>query len=86
MKQLKRIVAYLLLPALFVATMSSASSEKVIVTNASGDVYVCTGPYAKKYHKVKTCKGLKNCSGEIKQISKEKAEADGKTACKLCYR
>lgn len=53
--------------------------------NATQTVYVCTGPTAYAYHKTPKCKGLKRCSGEIIQISVEKAKADKRKACKICF-
>lgn len=41
---------------------------------AGDNVYICTGPHARRYHKSATCKGLRNCSCEIKQVSLEKAK------------
>ena len=48
-------------------------------------VYVCTGPSAKKYHRIRTCRWLDNCSGEIEELTIERAEARGKHPCKGCY-
>lgn len=49
-------------------------------------VYVCTGPYAKRYHKTKTCGGLRNCSETIVKVTLKEAVADGKTQCQRCYK
>ena len=49
-------------------------------------VYVCTGPYAKRYHKTKTCRGLSNCSESIVKVLLKDAIADGRTQCKTCYK
>lgn len=49
-------------------------------------VYVCTGPNAYAYHKTKTCRGLRHCTGEIKEISLAQAKKDNRKACKLCYK
>ena len=48
-------------------------------------VYVCTGPYAKKYHSHENCTGLNACSGEKVKITLEQAERNGKTPCKTCF-
>lgn len=49
-------------------------------------VYICTGPYAKKYHKTSTCKGLDNCSESIKKVTESYAIDKGRTKCKKCYK
>lgn len=49
-------------------------------------VYVCTGSYASKYHRVANCRGLGNCKGQIVKMHRDKAAAQGRKACKLCYR
>jgi hypothetical protein len=51
---------------------------------AGDNVYICTGPHARRYHKSATCKGLRNCSCEIKQVSLEKAKKMHKTPCHIC--
>lgn len=48
-------------------------------------VYICTGPSAKKYHRIRTCRWLDNCSGEIEELPIEKAKARGKHPCRGCY-
>ncbi len=53
---------------------------------ASDSVYVCTGPHARRYHKSASCKGLRNCSREIKKISLEQAKKLHKTPCHICYK
>ena len=37
-------------------------------------VYICTGKSSKRYHKTDECRGLDNCSGDIKLITMEKAK------------
>lgn len=53
-------------------------------SDKSDTVYICTGPKAKVYHKYKDCKGLRNCSGDVKEISLEKAKRS-RRPCKICY-
>lgn len=48
-------------------------------------VYVCSGPYSKRYHKDLNCAGLNNCSGYVDKIDEEDAEREGYTPCRLCY-
>ena len=51
---------------------------------SSKHVYICTGPNAYAYHKTKTCRGLRHCTGEIKEISLAQAKKENRKACKLC--
>jgi len=53
-------------------------------TPQSTTVYICTGKSATKYHARKNCRGLNNCSGEIKAVSREQAIKMNRTACKIC--
>lgn len=56
-----------------------------IQRDKSDTVYICTGPKAKVYHKYKDCRGLDRCSGDIKEISLEKAKKI-RRPCKICYK
>ena len=51
---------------------------------AGDNVYVCTGPHARRYHKSASCEGLHNCSREIKQVTLEQAKKLHKTPCHIC--
>lgn len=50
------------------------------------NIYYCTGPKSKRYHRTKDCKGLKHCSGEIRMSSKTNAINRGLTPCRYCYK
>lgn len=52
----------------------------------SDGVYVCMGPQSRRYHKSASCKGLRNCSREIKKVSLEQAKSMHKTPCHICYK
>ena len=56
-------------------TAAQAKSAKVIIAPTSG----------KKYHKKKTCRGLRKAR-YTKKISKSKAKKLGYKKCKICYR
>ncbi|MDB5257953.1 MAG: hypothetical protein JWM14_2648 [Chitinophagaceae bacterium] len=45
-------------------------------------VYICLSPGAKKYHYDRDCRGLGNCTHEIKAVSKGSAE--GEYGLELC--
>ncbi|WP_460569421.1 DUF5763 domain-containing protein [Flaviaesturariibacter terrae] len=47
-------------------------------------VYVCTGPYAARYHSVASCRGLNACKGRIIRETLSEAQGAGRTACHLC--
>jgi hypothetical protein len=53
--------------------------------NSSSTVYICTGPKAKVYHSVSTCRGLNRCSGNVVSVTLAKAEKLGRRECKICW-
>ena len=55
-----------------------------IALNGNEIIYICTGPKAKVYHHTPKCKGLRKCNGNIKPVTKEKAETMGRRACRIC--
>lgn len=55
------------------------------VDKTEANVYICTGPQSKRYHKTSSCKGLSNCSGQIKKVTPEEAKKMNRTPCKICY-
>ncbi len=64
----------------------TAISSIAAFDNDDGEyVYICTGPYSKKYHKTEDCMWLENCSEDVERISIEEAEDMGRTPCKGCY-
>lgn len=48
-------------------------------------VYICVSKTAKRYHCDRDCRGLNNCTHEIKIVTVKEAEKRGLTPCKLCY-
>lgn len=54
-------------------------------STGSGGVYICTGPKATVYHSRSNCRGLNRCSGEIKKVSLQTAQNEGRRPCKICY-
>ncbi|MCS6991519.1 MAG: hypothetical protein NZL95_06610 [Chitinophagales bacterium] len=55
-----------------------------VITGADG-VWLCEGNYATRYHRYRNCRGLSNCKGTVRQVSKKDAIAIGRTACGYCY-
>jgi hypothetical protein len=45
------------------------------------DVYICKGKYSKRYHYIKNCRGLSNCSTDIYKVTLSEAEELGRTLC-----
>jgi len=72
---------------LTLACICSFANPTAIEVSASQPeyVYICTGGYATKYHARPNCRGLNNCKGEVKKITKAQALKQGRTACKICY-
>ena len=50
-------------------------------------VYICMGPSSECYHKDTDCRGIKNCSKEIKKVTlKEAIEKFKRRPCGYCYK
>lgn len=52
--------------------------------NNGTNVYVCDGSYSTKYHVDDDCKGLRNCKGEIVEITEDEAIEGGRKPCRIC--
>lgn len=52
--------------------------------NQTDDVFVCTGPNAKSYHKDTNCYGLQSCSAKIERIPIDQAKDKGRKPCRYC--
>ena len=55
------------------------------VKKTEANVYICTGPQSKRYHKTSSCSGLRNCSGQVKKVTLVEAKKMNRTPCKICY-
>ena len=44
-------------------------------------VFICKGKYSKKYHLIKNCRGLSNCSTETYKVALSTAQEIGRTLC-----
>ncbi len=52
----------------------------------SGNVWICNGKTSKKYHSDQDCKGLRNCTHELVEVSAQEAEDEyRRRPCKLCF-
>ncbi len=76
MKKIKHLL-FILLACVMIPTYSQAISSNVMV-------YICvTG---KVYHNRRNCKGLRNATHEIKEVSENVAFYKyGRRRCKVCY-
>ena len=52
--------------------------------NQTDNVFICTGPQAKSYHKDVNCYGLQSCSVEIEKIPLDQAKDEGRKPCRYC--
>lgn len=52
--------------------------------DSNKEVYICTGPQSKVYHKTDKCRGLNRCSGDIKAVKLEDVKGE-RRACRICY-
>jgi len=84
--KMKSLQNFLLLFFISIILISCTKNNDNISSsvNNSDMVYVCTGPYAKAYHKDKDCKGLTNCSKEIKTISLNETQQMKRYSCRYC--
>lgn len=79
---MKRILFMFLLVIISAVSTGSNRCETV----GSIEVYVCTGPMSKRYHKFASCRGLKNCSEKVIKVDIQKAKSMGRTPCGYCYK
>ncbi|MBR5101875.1 MAG: hypothetical protein IK092_01980 [Muribaculaceae bacterium] len=65
-----------------------AEPKRVLITSVQPDdsVWVCNGSAAKRYHANDSCEGLLQCTKSIVPLTREEAEAKGRTWCQKCYR
>ena len=75
---------HLLLAILLVLAPQTHSTD--VTHSGETYVYICTGPMSKRYHKSPRCRGLDNCSKEIKKVTIGYAKNLGRTPCKWCYK
>lgn len=65
------------------AANSNVSNE----TRTSAEtVFVCSGGHATRYHCDKNCFGLRNCKGDIIEMTETQALNMGRTRCRKCYK
>lgn len=57
----------------------------ITLSSCADNVYICTGGYSRRFHRTEYCKGLRNCSGIVKKLTKKEAIDMYKTPCHICY-
>ncbi|GHT25231.1 hypothetical protein AGMMS4957_19690 [Bacteroidia bacterium] len=77
MKRVLLLGAMMILPVLMSSVPAVPADEPTVL--------ICTGKYAKKYHKSQ-CKGLDNCKGKVIKVTLSEAKKQGKTECGYCYK
>lgn len=84
---LRNVMPTCLLPLLL--SLSPCGDSQIVNVSAakeSSKVFICTGGSSKRYHKTRSCHGLNNCKGTIKEVTIGYAKDLGKTPCKICYK
>ncbi len=62
----------------------SMNTISPVYDSGANQVYVCTGPQAKSYHKDPDCMGLQSCSAKIETVPIEEAKDEGRKPCRYC--
>ena len=81
---MKKILSILVL-AIALIGLNACAEANASEQKKEEKVYICTGKYAKRYHKKENCRGLKSCKGDIEYIPLSEAKKQGKTPCGYCY-
>lgn len=79
---MKRAIVLAVMIAIGMAGLKAAASRD---KKDEATVYICVSKTAKRYHCDRDCRGLNNCTHEIKIVTVKEAEKRGLTRCKLCY-
>ncbi len=78
------LIHYILCMPIFILLFLSSCVEYETFSDTATTVYVCSGPYAERYHKSYSCSGLNGCSGDIYSTTVSSARSKGKTPCQIC--
>lgn len=63
---------------------SSCGKDEPPDPRANDYVYVCTSNAAKTYHTFRDCPSLKNCSKDILEVTRRKAQENERIICSNC--
>ena len=70
---MKTTIRLTLMVMMALCSISACAPERT--QSQAEKVYVCHGPKSKRYHKTPNCKGLCSCSTDIRQMTRQEAEA-----------
>lgn len=68
---MKTFIAFITTLFLFTQTIPTVETK----------VYICKGKGSKRYHYIKTCRGLSRCSTKVHEVTLKKAKELKRTLC-----
>lgn len=83
-KQSSVVLRLLVFAALLLTTTVSLNAGEAEAIEQQ-KVYVVMSNMAHAYHSNKDCKGLRNATHTIKQVTVQEAKEMGRQPCKICY-
>jgi len=84
MKTLNRILFLFFTTAFSLSVISSCGNDEPPDPRANDYVYVCSSNSAKTYHTFRDCPSLKNCSKDILEVTRRKAQENERIICSNC--
>jgi len=75
-----------ILPLILMLVAGNFSSDVYSESSEEEIVYVCAGRSSTCYHRIETCRGLKTCSTDVRQVALRAAQILGRRQCKICYK
>jgi hypothetical protein len=77
---------FYLIPAVifFSVIFISCGKDNPPDPRANDYVYVCSSNSAKTYHTMRDCPALKNCSSDILEVTRRKAQENERIICSNC--
>lgn len=81
---MKKILSILML-AIALIGLNACAEANASEQKKEEKVYICTGKYAKRYHRYSDCRGLGSCKGDVELVPLSTAKKQGKTPCGYCY-
>jgi len=78
--KIKKVIKGIMVTTMLISFVGFTPSTPIVET-VTKTVYICNGPYSKRYHLKDDCRGLSNCSTDVFGVSIEKAKEIGRTIC-----
>jgi hypothetical protein len=78
---MKKTLLLIIFSAFF---MYSCGNDEPPDPRANDYVYVCSSNSAKTYHTFRDCPSLKNCSKDILEVTRRKAQENERIICSNC--